>query len=118
MRSPLAAPRLATLLLVSVTAVWGSTFFLIHDLVAHVPSADFLAVRFGIAAVVMAVVFRRQTLALTRRQVLVGVALGALYGLAQLLQTIGLRAHRRIRVRVRDGHLRRPDPGARSGAAA
>lgn len=90
MRSPLAAPRLATLLLVSVTAVWGSTFFLIHDLVAHVPSADFLAVRFGIAAVVMAVVFRRQTLALTRRQVMVGVALGALYGLAQLLQTIGL----------------------------
>jgi drug/metabolite transporter (DMT)-like permease len=89
-RSPLAAPRLATLLLVSVTAVWGSTFFLIHDLVAHVPSADFLAVRFGIAAVVMAVVFRRQTLALTRRQVLVGVGLGALYGLAQLLQTIGL----------------------------
>jgi drug/metabolite transporter (DMT)-like permease len=89
-RSPLAAPRLATLLLVSVTAVWGSTFFLIHDLVAHVPSADFLAVRFGIAAVVMGVVFRRQTLALTRRQVLVGIGLGALYGLAQLLQTIGL----------------------------
>jgi drug/metabolite transporter (DMT)-like permease len=89
-RSHLAAPRLATLLLVSVTAVWGSTFFLIHDLVAHVPSADFLAVRFGIAAVVMAVVFRRQTLALTRREVLVGVVLGALYGLAQLLQTIGL----------------------------
>jgi drug/metabolite transporter (DMT)-like permease len=89
-RSSIATPRLATLLLVSVTAVWGSTFFLIHDLVAHVPSADFLAVRFGIAAVVMAAVFRRQTLALTRRQVLVGVALGALYGLAQLLQTIGL----------------------------
>ncbi|HEV7172906.1 DMT family transporter [Pedococcus sp.] len=90
MRSSIATPRLATMLLVSVTAVWGSTFFLIHDLVAHVPSADFLAVRFGIAAVVMAAVFRRQTLALTRRQVLVGVALGALYGLAQLLQTIGL----------------------------
>lgn len=90
MRSHIAAPRLATLLLLSVTAVWGSTFFLIHDLVAHVPSADFLAVRFGIAAVVMAVVFNRQTRALTRRQVVVGVGLGALYGLAQLLQTIGL----------------------------
>ena len=56
----------------------------------HVPSADFLAVRFAIAAVVMAVVFRRQTLALTRRQVLIGVGLGILYGLAQLLQTVGL----------------------------
>jgi len=47
-------------------------------------------VRFAIAAVVMAVVFRRQTLALTRREVGIGVGLGVLYGLAQLLQTIGL----------------------------
>ncbi len=86
----LSASRLATLLLVSVTAVWGSTFFLIRDLVTHVPSADFLAVRFAIASVVMAVVFRRQTLALTRREVAIGVALGAVYGLAQLLQTVGL----------------------------
>ena len=84
------ATRLATLLLVSVTAVWGSTFFLIRDLVAHVPSADFLAVRFAIAAVVMAVVFRRQVLALGRRELAVGLGLGVLYGLAQLLQTTGL----------------------------
>jgi drug/metabolite transporter (DMT)-like permease len=86
----LPASRVATLLLVAVTAVWGSTFFLIRDLVEHVPSADFLTVRFAIAAVVMAVVFRRQTLALTRREVLTGVGLGVLYGLAQLLQTVGL----------------------------
>jgi drug/metabolite transporter (DMT)-like permease len=84
------ASRLATLLLVAVTAVWGSTFFLIRDLVAHVPSADFLAVRFAIAALAMALVFRRQTLALTRREVATGVGLGILYGLAQLLQTVGL----------------------------
>ena len=90
MRSRLPASRLATFLLLSVTAVWGSTFFLIHDLVAHVPPADFLAVRFAIAAVVMAGVFRRQTLALSRREVLVGLGLGVLYGLAQLLQTMGL----------------------------
>ena len=81
---------LATLLLVSVTAVWGSTFFLIHDLVESVPPADFLTVRFGIAAVVLLVLFRRQTLALTRREVRVGAVLGVLYGLAQVLQTTGL----------------------------
>ena len=90
MTSRLPASRLATLLLLSVTAVWGSTFFLIRDLVTHVPAADFLTVRFAIAAVVMAVVFRRQTLALSRREVGIGVGLGVLYGLAQLLQTIGL----------------------------
>ncbi len=90
MRVTLPGSRLATLLLVSVTAVWGSTFFLIRDLVAHVPSADFLTVRFAIAAVVMFAVFHRQTMALSRREVLTGVALGVLYGLAQLLQTVGL----------------------------
>jgi drug/metabolite transporter (DMT)-like permease len=84
------ATRVATLLLVAVTAVWGSTFFLIRDLVATVPSADFLAVRFAIAAVAMALVFRRQLLALTRHEVGIGVVLGVLYGLAQLLQTVGL----------------------------
>jgi drug/metabolite transporter (DMT)-like permease len=89
-RSSLGAARLATLLLISVTAVWGSTFFLIRDLVVHVPSADFLAVRFAIAAVVMFAVFRRQTLALSRADLLTGLALGGLYGAAQLLQTTGL----------------------------
>ncbi|MFC7492092.1 MULTISPECIES: DMT family transporter [unclassified Knoellia] len=82
--------RLAVLLLLAVTAVWGSTFFLIRDLVEHVPSADFLAVRFGIAAVLMFALFHRQTLALTRRELTLGAGLGALYAVAQLLQTTGL----------------------------
>ena len=88
--APVNRARLATLLLAGVTAVWGSTFFLIHDLVDHVPPADFLAVRFGIAAVVMFVLFRRQTLALSRHDLRVGVVLGVLYGVAQVLQTTGL----------------------------
>jgi drug/metabolite transporter (DMT)-like permease len=87
---PSARSRLATILLVSLTAVWGSTFFLIRDLVGHVPPIDFLAVRFAIAAVVMVVLFWRPLRALDRRQVLVGVGLGALYGLAQIAQTVGL----------------------------
>ena len=90
MRPRIAASRLATVLLVCVTAVWGSTFFLIRDLVAHVPSADFLTVRFAIAAVLMALLFGRQTTALRRRELAIGVGLGVLYGVAQLLQTVGL----------------------------
>ncbi|XVX18831.1 DMT family transporter [Actinomycetota bacterium] len=82
--------RLATLLLVAVTASWGSTFFLIRDLVEHVPSADFLVVRFSVAALAMAAVFHRQLRALSRRDVLIGLGLGVLYGSAQLLQTVGL----------------------------
>lgn len=82
--------RIAVLLLVAVTAVWGSTFFLIRDLVVHVPPVDFLAVRFSIAAVAMFLVFRRQVLALNRHQVRIGAVLGVLYGVAQILQTYGL----------------------------
>ena len=82
--------RLATLLLILVTAIWGSTFFLIKDLVASVPPTDFLAVRFTIAALAMSLVFRRRLLALSRRDVRLGLGLGALYGLAQILQTVGL----------------------------
>ncbi|MGA8045698.1 MAG: DMT family transporter [Dermatophilaceae bacterium] len=82
--------RVATVLLVVVTAIWGSTFFLIKDLVETIPPTDFLAVRFTIAALAMTVLFRRQLLALTRRDVQVGLGLGGLYGIAQILQTVGL----------------------------
>jgi drug/metabolite transporter (DMT)-like permease len=82
--------RLAVLLLLAVTAVWGSTFFLIRDLVEHVPSADFLTVRFGIAAVLMFAVFHRQTLALSCRELTLGAGLVVLYAVDQLLQTVGL----------------------------
>lgn len=82
--------RLATLLLLAMTAAWGSTFFLIKDLVASVPSADFLAVRFAIAAAVMLAVFHRQVRALPPRQLRLALLLGLLYGGAQLLQTVGL----------------------------
>jgi len=80
----------ATLGLVAVTAIWGSTFFLIKDLVARMPVADFLAVRFLIAALAMAVLFHRPLLRLSRREWQQGMALGAIYGIAQLLQTSGL----------------------------
>lgn len=88
--TPAARRRLATLLLVALTAVWGSTFFLIRDLVQTLPPVDFLAVRFTLAAAIMLAVFWRPVRALTRRQVVVGVGLGALYGLAQIFQTQGL----------------------------
>lgn len=84
------ATRLATVLLVLVTAVWGSTFFLIRDLVRTLPPTDFLAVRFAIAAVVMGAAFHRQVRALSRRELRIGVVLGGLYGTAQILQTMGL----------------------------
>lgn len=81
---------LATLGLMSVTAIWGSTFFLIKDLVGRLPAADFLAVRFAIAAAAMLLLFFRPLLRLTAREWWQGLLLGAVYGIGQLLQTNGL----------------------------
>ena len=81
---------LATVVLLGITACWGSTFFLIHDLLDRVPAVDFLAVRFSIAAVLLLVVAPKAVLRLSpgvRRQ---AMALGCLYGVAQILQTAGL----------------------------
>lgn len=81
---------LATFGLVAMTAVWGSTFVLIKDVVGRMPVADFLAVRFAIAAVAMLVLFARPAWRLGRRQILRGLLLGVVYGCGQLLQTWGL----------------------------
>ena len=81
---------LAALALVGLTAAWGSTFFLIKDLLDRVPTLDFLAVRFAVAAVAMLVVAPRAVGRISpdaRRHAMV---LGVLYALAQILQTAGL----------------------------
>jgi len=82
--------KLATLALLGITACWGSTFFLIHDLLDRVPAVDFLAVRFSIAAVLLLVVAPRAVLRLSREARRQAVVLGGLYGVAQILQTAGL----------------------------
>jgi drug/metabolite transporter (DMT)-like permease len=81
---------LATLALLAVTAAWGSTFFLIHDLLRRVPVVDFLAVRFAIAAVAMVALAPRAIGRLSRAKRRHAVVLGLLYGTAQILQTAGL----------------------------
>jgi drug/metabolite transporter (DMT)-like permease len=80
---------LAVLALLGVTAIWGSTFFLIKDVVTRIPVADLLAVRFAVATLALAVLIGPR-LQLSRRVLRHGTSLGLLYGTAQILQTIGL----------------------------
>jgi len=81
---------LATAALLAVTACWGSTFFLIHDLLERVPTLDFLAVRFAIASVTLILLAPKALGRLTRESRRHAVVLGCLYGVAQILQTAGL----------------------------
>jgi drug/metabolite transporter (DMT)-like permease len=81
--------RLATVALLAMTAIWGSTFFLIKDIVTRIEVADMLAVRFALASLGLAVLVGRR-LTLNRSLLLRGSGLGLLYGGAQVLQTLGL----------------------------
>ena len=75
------------LLLVLVTAVWGSTFVLVKDAISHYPTLPFLAIRFALAAVVMILVVHRPP---GWRAVRVGVPIGVALAAGYLLQTVGL----------------------------
>jgi len=74
--------------LVAVTAVWGWTFVVVKDAIAEYPVLPFLAIRFLIAAAVMALLVRRLP---SRRTLAVGVLIGLPLAAGYLLQTFGLR---------------------------
>ena len=81
---------LALLGLLGVCVVWGSTFIVVKDAVKRMPVMDFLAWRFGIAAIVMAVARPHAVRALDptarRHGFFLGLALAAGY----VAQTFGL----------------------------
>ena len=80
----------ALLALVAVTAVWGVTFVQVKDAVAVYPLFAFLAVRFAIAALVLAAPAAGRMRALGREGWSAGVVLGLLLALGYALQTAGL----------------------------
>ena len=81
---------LAAAALLVLAACWGSTFFLIKDLLDRVPTLDFLAVRFTIASLVLLLVAPRALGRLSPAVRRHAVVLGLLYGGAQILQPAGL----------------------------
>lgn len=90
MRARPSAPTLAALALLAVTAAWGATFFMLKDVLTRMPAADFLAVRFVVATVVLWVLRPRAVAALSPPARRRGLLLGLVYGAAQILQAVGL----------------------------
>lgn len=78
------------LALVGVTAVWGSTFVVVHIAVQHSGPWFFIGVRFLIAGLIAALVFHRALRRIRGRDVLAGVSIGACIFLGYGLQTFGL----------------------------
>ncbi len=80
----------ALIALIAVTAVWGVTFVQVKDAVALYPLFAFLAVRFAIASLTLAVPAAARLRRLDRRGVGAGVVLGLLLAAGYALQTEGL----------------------------
>ena len=76
-------------LLVCVTAVWGSTFVVVQDAVEQYPVIPFLAIRFLVATVTLAI-FTRSRTKVALNSFLVGIGIGIALAGGYLLQTLGL----------------------------
>jgi drug/metabolite transporter (DMT)-like permease len=78
------------LALVGVAAVWGFTFPVVKDAVEVVPPFQFLAIRFGIAAALMTIVFGRDLRGFGLKPLLASAFAGVALFAGYAFQTVGL----------------------------
>ena len=76
--------------LLAITAVWGSTFLLVHWAMQHSGPWFFVGIRFLVAGAISVVIFRRVLRGIRWRDIGAGVAIGVMIYLGYGLQTLGL----------------------------
>ncbi|HET9365542.1 MAG TPA: DMT family transporter, partial [Candidatus Angelobacter sp.] len=81
----------AHLLLVLMTLIWGSTFVLIKEALKDSSPLLLNAVRMALAAVLLALYYRKHLTAWTRPTVVAGVVVGFFLYLGYAFQTTGLK---------------------------
>jgi len=77
-------------LLVLVTMIWGSTFLIVQQTIRLTGPFTFLAMRFCIAALVLAVIFHKRLARITRVELITGSIIGLFLFGAYAFQTTGL----------------------------
>src|SRR5260370_22616477 len=77
-------------LLVFVTMIWGSTFLIVQQTIRLTGPFTFLAMRFGIGALVLAVIFHKRLRHITRAEIITGSLIGLFLFGTYALQTTGL----------------------------
>ncbi|HAL57408.1 MAG TPA: EamA/RhaT family transporter [Bacteroidetes bacterium] len=80
----------AELALFSITFIWGSTFVTTKHLLDGISPFLYVGIRFGVAALLMAIVFRNSLKGLGRLTIMRGSVLGVLLFAGFITQTIGL----------------------------
>jgi drug/metabolite transporter (DMT)-like permease len=82
--------RVSEVGLIGIAAVWGLTFPMVQDAVEKLPTMAFLGYRFTAAALVVALIFRRQLAALPREGWIAGLVMGVFLTAGYVFQTLGL----------------------------
>src|SRR5260370_15172023 len=77
-------------LLVFVTMIWGSTFLIVQHTLKLTGPFTFLAMRFSVGALVLAVIFHKRLAQITRAEIITGSIIGLFLFGAYALQTTGL----------------------------
>ncbi|MFN4908441.1 MAG: DMT family transporter [Bacteroidota bacterium] len=80
----------AELALTLITVLWAGTFVVIKSALTEVAPSVFVALRFGLALLVGAMIWRRSLASIDRTTLRRGSILGLLFGAGFLLQTFGL----------------------------
>ena len=80
----------ADLALLFVTLAWGASFLLTKNALDGLETFNFLAVRFGIATALSALIFMKSMLRMDRRTLLLGMGVGALMFISYAFQTVGI----------------------------
>ena len=78
------------LALIAITAVWGSTFLLVHWAMQHSGPWFFVGLRFVVAGAISILIFRRSLRGMTWSDIGAGAAIGAMIYGGYGLQTLGL----------------------------
>jgi drug/metabolite transporter (DMT)-like permease len=80
-------PEAALLL---VTLIWGGTFVIIKNAFEDISAMLFLTIRFGVAALLLLIFFRKVVLKLGKPIIIAGLLLGSVYFISYATQSVGL----------------------------
>jgi drug/metabolite transporter (DMT)-like permease len=81
----------AELMILSIAAVWGSSFVLMKNVLDYMPVFQYLALRFIVAALVLVIIFFRHLKNINKRTIVLGVIIGLLLFGGMSLQVFGLK---------------------------
>jgi drug/metabolite transporter (DMT)-like permease len=80
----------ADLALLVVTVAWGASFLLTKNALDGLEAFNFLAIRFGIAAALSAVIFLKDLIHMSKKTLTLGMGVGALMFASYAFQTVGI----------------------------